>query len=793
MIAHITKDKNGTPVVQSLKEHSAAAAEYASGICIPRLRKASYFGGIIHDLGKAKEEYDEYIQAVYEFPEKAKELRGTVNHTFAAVIWILEHGDFDDPCERIAKEILAFCVGAHHGLFDLLDINGKFGLQHRLEYDKSQIHYEEAVQNFYHEVIAEHELLKLYDDAIHEVAEFIQQLIEDNRGSLEYVYFDISVLCRLLLSAIVYGDHRDTAEFMLQSKEPDMPAREWDDACDFIEEKISQFAATKPIDIVRGNISKQCYAAATRKPGIYQLDVPTGGGKTISGLRYGVRHAQIYEKKRIIYASSHLTIIKQNADVWRKYFYNPEHILESHSSVVNENSRLGGDNISIGELLAESWDTSVIMTTFVQILNALFSGKMTAIGRMSALCNSVIILDEVQNLPAKFTYMFNRTVNFLKNYCNCTVVMCSATQPCFDDVKVPLHYEEEPALVSLSEQQKSVFVRTEIIDKTSPSGMSFQDLASFCSDIIETSSSLLAICNTRNQAKALYDIVANTAAANVMHISNNMCKEHVNAVLEQAINCLHELIAGRSSEKLLLVSTQIPEAGVEISFENTVRALAGLDNIIQSDGRCNRSNEYNLGHTYIINFNQNAEKSQYLPDIYAKQSAMYAVLRNEQYAHDLRAQGTIDYYYSCFFQNVKNELGFRHGETTLFQLLNNERTIPNDEYDLCIPFQEVSESCEVIEGDTFNIIVPYGKHIGQYKALKSTLEKHPDNIGLIHRLLKELKHNVVSVYENQMQNLIDSGHVHSYMDGTICLLDANVYSDKTGIMQDAIASEALFI
>lgn len=782
MIAHITTNKNKQMIMQSMHDHSHGVAKYAQENCMSRWMRAAYFLGIIHDMGKCKDEFKVYLEEIFKHPERAKELRGTVNHTFASVIWILEHSNFDDPCQKVAKEILAFCVGAHHGLFDLLDKNGLYGLKHRLDCDKKKIHYKEAVNNFYAEVMSEEELIRLFHGAVEDIAEFIKQLIIDKHGKVDYIYFDISSLCRLLLSSLVYGDHRDTAEFMFQSKETDIMNENWQEACDFIEEKISQYDPRTPIDIVRCAISDQCKKSASREAGAYRLTVDTGGGKTRSSLRYGAHHALQHKKRRIIYVVSHITIIEQNAKVWREYFHSPEHVLECHSNVINEKRNASQDEIDASELLTELWDAPVVMTTFVQFLDALFSGKMTSIGRMCALNNSIIIFDEIQNMPPKFTYMFNETVNFLTTYCNCTLAMCSATQPRLEKVKVPLHYKEDPELVTLTDEQRKVFRRTKIIDKTTPHGMSFQELANFCKDVIAMSPSLLCICNTRKQAKTLYDMLKNSDGVKVLNLSNDQCKENIVDALNEAIACLRNIVSGKSTEKLLVISTQIPEAGVDISFASVIRVLAGLDNVLQSDGRDNRNNEYGIGYTYIVNLNQEAEKTQYMPELYAKQEAMLSVLKQQKYAQDLFSTETINHYYDCFFQYVANELGYNYDGTTLFNLLNNGREKPGGEYDLCIPFKEISEAYHAIEGDTTDVIVPYGKHIGEYDQLKDTLENSPDNLGLIYSLLKKLKRSVVSVHDNQLQDLISSGNVRSYMDGAIYLANSNAYSEETGIV-----------
>lgn len=106
-------------------------------------------------------------------------------------------------------------------------------------------------------------------------------------------------------------------------------------------------------------------------PGIYRLNVPTGGGKTLSSLRYALAHAKKWGKQRLIFTSPLLSI------------------LEHHSNIlsVREDGEL--DN---REMAVESWNTPIIITTLVQLLQTLFSGKTTSIRRFQSLCDSVIVM-----------------------------------------------------------------------------------------------------------------------------------------------------------------------------------------------------------------------------------------------------------------------------------------------------------------------------------------------------------------------------------------------------------------
>ena len=151
---------------------------------------------------------------------------------------------------------------------------------------------------------------------------------------------------------------------------------------------------------------------------------PTGAGKTLSSLRFALYHAKKMQKQRIFYIAPFNSILEQNADEIRKATGMPSAILEHHCNVICED-----DEEEKYRSLTETWDSPIVVTTAVQILNTLFSGQKSCIRRMHSLCNSIIIFDEVQAIPTRCTELFNLAVNFLSQFCDTTVVLCSATQP----------------------------------------------------------------------------------------------------------------------------------------------------------------------------------------------------------------------------------------------------------------------------------------------------------------------------------------------------------------------------
>ena len=404
-LAHIDGERG-----QTAQAHCRKAAEYAAAALRPvQLTCLAVLAGLLHDMGKFKEAFRLYLQMAAAGNPAA--VRGSVNHTFAAVRFLLQryHKQNGDPIRNLTAELLACAVGAHHGLFDCIDDRRRCGFLHRLE--QTDIDYEESLANYLAQCAPLEELDALFAQAVTEVGrcmEKLQPLVRDEYGVEGDFY--LGLLMRLLLSAVIEGDRRDTAEFMGHMTYPAFPDGEaraamWDTLLARVEQKLGEFPCDTDIARARRRISEQCRTFAAQPGGVYRLNVPTGAGKTLSSLRYALAHAKIWNKSRIIFTSPLLSILEQNAQVIRKYVGDDRLILEHHSNVIRTTET--AERLDELELLAENWNCPIILTTLVQLLNTLFSGKTACIRRFQALCNSVVVIDEVQTVPNNLLTLFD--------------------------------------------------------------------------------------------------------------------------------------------------------------------------------------------------------------------------------------------------------------------------------------------------------------------------------------------------------------------------------------------------
>ena len=298
LLAHITGN-NGIRIEQSLYSHCVHTAQYASdSLSNIGLYNMAYLAGLLHDMGKATQKYNDYLEAAYSGEEV---VRGSVNHTFAGVIYIWEkyHNSSFSIMERLTAEVISYAIGAHHGLFDCVDLEGKNGFMHRLNKDKKELCYEEAKNNYFGQVTTEEKITLLFNKASKEFETIYQRICVDFEKNRNKVLFHIGMLSRLLLSAVIYGDRRDTREFMSGVTVHNHKSVDWTEERICFENKLSQFDNSSDLNSIRNIISEQCLEFSERPSGIYRLNVPTGGGKTLSTLRYAYAHAEKYNKKEL--------------------------------------------------------------------------------------------------------------------------------------------------------------------------------------------------------------------------------------------------------------------------------------------------------------------------------------------------------------------------------------------------------------------------------------------------------------------------------------------------------------
>lgn len=832
LVAHVRdRDKK----IQSLKEHlhqvSKLAGKFAGKV---GLKEVGEILGLLHDVGKASDEFQSYIgSGTGLIPEGSpdwvdvKAKKGRVDHSTAGAQIIYQKLSERGDKATATALAMALCIASHHsGLIDSLKPNGENNFQRRIEKLEKDSHVDEAWVNL---VDIAKKLNELLSNDIE--VRFIEKLdsLKVMPESHDTLNFKRGLLVRYLLSCLIDADRLDTADFEFPSNERIRNYGNytpWETLIERLDRKISEFE-NKPnrndIDDLRSRVSQACLDFAAKQKGIYQLTVPTGGGKTLASLRFALNHAKLHGIDRIFYIIPYMSIIDQNADEVRKILeekdknghYLNKVVLEHHSNIIPDDGDEERNWIVAKRqnLLSDNWDAPIVFTTQVQFLEALFGSGTKSVRRMHQLANSVIIFDEVQTIPVRTVQMFNAALEFLVHGCGSSVVLCTATQPLLDKIEPPQHALKIDG--KMIENEKELFKqlkRVEVFDKRKIGpGWSDEEVAELAEQELDTKGSVLVVVNTKNSALSLYQaLAANNPTEMVYHLSTKMCPAH-------RLKTLNEIKAKlKNQEPVICVSTQLIEAGVDIDFGSVIRYLAGLDSITQTAGRCNRSGKQEdatgkkvLGNVFIVNpVNENIDR---LIDIKKGVKVAERILSEfdnqpEKFGDDRLGLDAMKQYYEYYFYQRKDEMAYNIGpdslaeqEDSLFNLLSrNVIAAKRDTSDMGTTpsfifrqsFQTASKIFQAIDSLTRGVIVPYreeGKEIINELCSTAELEKQ-------YKLIKKAQRYSVNLFPHEFKKLAELEAVREIQDGAgIYYLDAQYYSDDFGWSDDIVNQmDALF-
>ena len=734
---------------QTVSDHITNVATLSKAFaCVFNCGKTAYLAGLLHDIGKFTKAFQEYLERSL---KGEKVTRGEVIHALQGAKFIEEK--IKNP---VVADILGNVIASHHGgLFDCIT-NGEKTLSVKTQKGEDQLHYAEAVENFYPD-INESEI----------ESEIINFCKRGQQNGLDLAFM-LHLLTKAIFSCVVDADRCDSAGLTVNETIPD-----WTHLIQMLQSYLQQpkFKDDSAIGKARNGISGQCRHGAARQQTIYTLSVPTGGGKTLSSLLFALEHAKKHRLKRIIYVIPYLSILDQTASELHKIFmdHSGDLILEHHSNMELPEEE---EEEEQHRLLTSRWDSPIILTTMVQFLETIYSNKASKLRKFHNMSEAVIVFDEIQALPIKCVHLFNDAINFLQTYGKSTILLCTATQPHLHRTKRSVLLGDKPELVTITPKEKKIFKRVRIVDKTLPAKDHTQILA-LAKKQIEQGKSTLVILNTKADARKVYEL-SNLIECEKAFLTTDLCPAHRLNILERLRNNLDP----KTKRLTLCVSTQLIEAGVDISFDCVIRAEAGMDSIIQAAGRCNRNKENStLQSVFVIDVLD--ENLSLLPEIEDGKSVTARVFR-EKKDSTLLSDEVIGLFYQYYFYNQKDDMDFniKGNKTTIYSLLNDnplgtiayENRNNKKYYGLPSAFQTAADNFSVIKGGQTGIVVPYGNAlqlVSDFQYCQDPKEKM--------RILKTLQKYTVSVYSHTLEKL---GKAISVIDNSFYLLSPDYYDTE---------------
>lgn len=568
------------------REVAEWAREYASAFGAGEI---AYYLGLVHDTGKLSTAFQQYLLDCYQWDNTQKGKKpepGSAPHKHVgALLAILDAG-------KLGK-LLAISLLGHHGG---MKSAGETEPKTRGKTNETQARALQTLQ-----------MTDMPELTPVPPKEALAALAADPRLR-ESAFAELYT--RMLFSCLVDADGLDTESH----KNPDNSARRGvvSPSLEILSEILSKYMAWRmaraqnsQVNTVRREVYDACYTAAELPPGVFTLAVPTGGGKTLASLTFALEHAVKHKLRRVIFAIPFTSIVDQTVSVFQEVLGDdPGILLEHHSAIESraDESDSAQETEAWRRLAAENWDAPLIVTTTVQLFESLYANKPSRCRKLHRLTKSVIVLDEVQTLPPTLLTPILSALRLLTEHFGVTVLLCTATQPALEKQgKLLQGFPKVTPIIGDVLRDSHFSALRRVTYRVEQTPWSWEQVVR---EMRTSGNSCLCVVNTRRQALELLSLLdPNGKDSSVLHLSTLLCGRHRRTVLSEVRERL------KSGPPVLLVSTQVIEAGVDVDFPKALRALGPLDRMIQTAGRCNREGLRDVHASEVVLFRPEEDKT----------------------------------------------------------------------------------------------------------------------------------------------------------------------------------------
>ncbi|MCS7113799.1 MAG: CRISPR-associated helicase Cas3' [Nitrososphaerota archaeon] len=753
----------GIELKRHLSEVGNLCKEYVAKISNPRVREAAEVIGKCHDMAKYTVYFQKYLSG--------ERVRGDLStHSRLSAIftsWMLKRR-FDDP---FLAAMGFLCVDSHHG--DLKSFNILEGISPERLGDPVILEQVKSLKNNFPKVSAElgeiglsetYDLILNFEAYLPEICQTLRVASASRLKLGDSEKWQSYYNTLMLFSALVDADKKDAGKVKttqdLKKLPPDIVSK-------YVREKFASIGASK-IDVLRSSIFSEVNnrvkdVVDVLKSGIaanvVTITAPTGTGKTLTGLHVALRLSEEFGSTRIVYCLPYINIIEQTHAVLEDvlfYYYGAKpdiSMLLKHHHLFFPRYESEGVSLDRLLLLTDSWESKVVVTTFEQLLRSIIGCRNSLLKKLHNLAGSILILDEVQAIPLEYWRLVRDALLYLAEDLGVKIILMTATMPAIfkgkgvEVLSDPKKYFRDVNRTTLIPQLEKVVTAEEFADF-------------FLSKWVMGTSALL-VANTIRASKRIYkrlveslgdeavkvgrdpdNVIENSSKVVLAYLSTSV----IPAERKKRIELLRKMLKERRS--VILVSTQVVEAGVDLDFDVVFRDLGPLDSIVQVAGRCNRNWKLPEGKVYILRVvdekgHEDSMKiyGRILPErtlefIKASVKELELLELMERYYNDISCRMDVENDPKCMeILNKIKELDFQG--LAGFTLIKEEPKLP-----IYIEYNADAKRLLQEFKATFTAIaeaIEKGEPLEKVLELKATLRK----------IRAEMENYIVEVYENE--------------------------------------------
>ncbi|MGC2383778.1 MAG: CRISPR-associated helicase Cas3', partial [Nitrososphaeraceae archaeon] len=669
------------------------------------LIRTAYIIGACHDIGKGTAFFQTYL-----LDDKANVDPFLKSHAMISSLycsWIVLN---DPEISATNKKFLALAasivIQGHHG-----SLKSRIKYLSNLDYFKENEIFSKQIESFkvYEQ---EMETITTFDLGIKSFREFclswqsylfyfskeivlLQNIIFKDKME---PYFIIN----MLFSALLDADNFDAAEL----ERPSRPPLDLNIVKSYVQKNFAQITEIDRLrKVLFEYVDKQKQFDLATKHRIFTLTAPTGLGKTFTSMNFALNLRKQIEletgnQPRIIYVAPFLSILDQNMEALHKMFFGDKKNNSNNNKLVNTSLLLmhhhlspinyhddtfknEGYSTSQSELLVHGWNAEVIVTTFIQFFNMVFGRYTSHLRRLDNAIGSIVILDEVQSIPFELWSIVHEGLLYLSKKFSFTIILMTATQP--------MIFEKEEA-IEVAETNEEI--------RTIPQRVSFEikndskiTLAEFCNEMNYLISkyrdkNILIELNTIFTAKECFDNI-HSDNHDIRFLSSQVIPKH----RRPRINDIKQQLGDNNNKKVILITTQVVEAGVDLDFDIAIRDIGPIDSIVQTAGRCNRNGRKKIGNSLVYVYRIIDDRSKNTGVEYAKH--IYGAVAID-IANSLLNTMTTDLNLNTLVYNYYNEIKERK---------SNQKS--NEIYDLIseLNYEEIANKFLLIDENEFKLPV----------------------------------------------------------------------------------------
>lgn len=729
-IAHINESS-----IQTVKEHCQNTANLSASFAIPALKNLIYNIGLLHDIGKYQNSFQNRIRGK----------KVLVEHSGAGAFIAVKN------YPGVLGYMMAECIAGHHSGIPNLgnnnDSQDMTSLCGRLK------------RNYEDFSIWNKELQQKDIDSLNIINCFFYEC-KDSKAFFNERY---AFLTRYCFSCITDADSIDTGNFCGTNYNKELKT-DFKTCLEKINNRLANFKAVTELQKARALLQKQVYNSIYDDANIYFMNMPTGSGKTLCSVKCALEMAQRLNKKRIIYVIPFNSIIDQTVEEFEKVFGSSAEILRHQSTFSYDKKDELEDYRNYAKLSAENWNASFIITTAVQFFESLASNKRGRLRKLHNMADSILIFDEVHMLPIKYLQPCLQAIQNVTELLNSKAILLTATMPDYSALLKKCVHGKIRTFDLV--RDKRGFVR---FKKCSYHYLGEQSDESIVQQASRCPTSLI-IVNRRKAAKEIYKL----CTGKKFHLSTYMTaydRQRIIAEIKAELMKLEDdypgLIRVPDERKIIVISTSLIEAGVDLDFYTVFRELSGLDSILQAGGRCNREGKRSNAKVYVYS----SEYQSNHIDSDTRANIAKGIFNDFE---DIGSDDAIKAYYDRLYSVNQEEI--------TSNAIGALYTIPMN-----IDFVDYAEKFRMIDSNMVSIVVARDE---ESKRMIADIEAG------INVSTRKLQRYSCSIYHYEVDELLAAGVLNDFDSGILCLTNLDYYDENLGIQfegKDYIIEEGGFI